>query len=169
MSNKEDVAKDLKRHRREYDNKCIKDVIVDTINPFSQNLDATSLYNLGTGKRAKEETEHFLLHFMDIGNDAREAFINECFLDPERFEKHIKGQKIHTSATESKLKKIIGKYEKLISVCMMRDLFETALVLALDNKMDMLEVFTYPLTPVPLSLCHVSGFFHQTPKVTLLK
>ena len=133
MSNKEDVAKDLKRHRREYDNKCIskiKDMIVDTINPFSQNLDATSLYNLGTGKRAKEETEHFLLHFMDIGNDAREAFISECFLDPERFEKRIKTQKIHTFVTESKMKMIIGKDEKLISVCMLCDLFGTVLVLA---------------------------------------
>ena len=31
------------------------------------------------------------------------------------------------------------------------------------------EVLTYPLTPVPLSLCHIDGSMNKTPKSTLMK
>ena len=33
----------------------------------------------------------------------------------------------------------------------------------------MREVLTYPLTPVPLSLCHIDGSMNKTPKSTLMK
>ena len=37
------------------------------------------------------------------------------------------------------------------------------------KKVDMGEVLKYPLTPIPLSLCHVDGTMLNTPKSKLLQ
>ena len=49
------------------------------------------------------------------------------------------------------------------------DLFGSSLFLALQRQIDMGEVLTYPLTPIPLSLCHIDGKMNKTPKSTLMK
>ena len=51
---------------------------------------------------------------------------------------------------------------------MMPDLFGSILVLFLQKKVDITEVLRYPLTPLPLSLCHTDGRIQSTPKSTLL-
>ena len=40
--------------------------------------------------------------------------------------------------------------------------------LSLQHKVDMEEVLSYQLTPIPLSLCHVDGLKQTTPKAKLL-
>ena len=52
---------------------------------------------------------------------------------------------------------------------MERALFGSILYLAPQRKIDMREVLTYPLTPVPLSLFHFDGRMNKTPKSTLMK
>ena len=37
-----------------------------------------------------------------------------------------------------------------------------------QNNIDLARVFTYPLTPVPLSLAHVDGSINKTDKAKLL-
>ena len=51
---------------------------------------------------------------------------------------------------------------------MVPDLFGSIPFLSLQHKIDMEEVLSYPLTPIPLSLCHVDGLSQTTPKVKLL-
>ena len=51
---------------------------------------------------------------------------------------------------------------------MARDLFGSFLFLFLQRKVDMAEVFCYPLTPVPLSLCYTDGTILKSPKAKLL-
>ena len=51
---------------------------------------------------------------------------------------------------------------------MVRDLFGSILFLSLQHKIDMEEVLSYPLTPIPLPLCHVDSLKQTTPKVKLL-
>lgn len=41
------------------------------------------------------------------------------------------------------------------------------LCIALENKVDMANVLTYPLTPVPPSLCHFDGLMQKTDQVKL--
>ena len=41
-------------------------------------------------------------------------------------------------------------------------------VISLQRKIDMEEVLKYPLTPVPLSLCHADGKMFSTPKSKLM-
>ena len=45
---------------------------------------------------------------------------------------------------------------------MERDLFGSILFIALRRKVDMGMVLQYPLTPIPLSLCHVDGSMNTT-------
>ena len=52
---------------------------------------------------------------------------------------------------------------------MMRDLFGSILCVALEKIVDMADILTYPLTPVPLSLCHLDGSKQKTPKTKLLQ
>ena len=56
---------------------------------------------------------------------------------------------------------------KIISACLIRDLLGSILFLSLERKVDMAEVLSYPLTPVPLSLCHVDDTMLKTKKSTL--
>ena len=52
---------------------------------------------------------------------------------------------------------------------MERDLFGSTLCLALQRKINMEEVLTYPLKPIPVSLCHIDGKMSKTTKTTLMK
>ena len=51
---------------------------------------------------------------------------------------------------------------------MMPDLFGSILVLFLQKKVDTAEVLRYPLSPLPLSLCHTDGRMQSAPKSALL-
>ena len=52
---------------------------------------------------------------------------------------------------------------------MVRDLFGSILYASLQRKIDMAEILKYPLTPIPLSLCHVDGTMQSTKKSVLIK
>ena len=137
LTNKEDITKDLRRYRREGDNESIKSIkmmVKDTINPFDNDLDTESLYNLNTGNSAEMDTEHFLLNIKKVGNAAREHFINECLEDSSRFESPLKAQMIHTFATEIGKKELKGADGKLVEACLIRDLFGSILYLPLEKR-----------------------------------
>ena len=52
---------------------------------------------------------------------------------------------------------------------MMKDLFGSLLVcMSIERDIDLKVIFSYPLTPVPLSLGHLDGTIHKTPKAALL-
>ena len=72
-------------------------------------------------------------------------------------------------ATEGCKKKVKDSDGKIVAACLMRDLFGSILYLSLQTKIDMGEVLKYPLTPVPLSLCHVDGSMQKSPKAALMK
>ena len=51
---------------------------------------------------------------------------------------------------------------KVIEMKMERNLFDKLLCVALEKKIDLKEILRYPLTPVPLSLCHFHGTKNHT-------
>ena len=56
-----------------------------------------------------------------------------------------------------------------MAVEMVRDLFGSILFLALQRKIDMAEVLSFPLTPTPLSLSHADGTMLKTQKSKLME
>ena len=108
--------------------------ITETMNLFSLNLNKKILFNIGSGKAASKETTLFLLHVTDIGNRAREEFIEECKSNPKRFEEKIKKQKIHSFATEGDNFKLTNK-NKIIEVKLEHDLFRSILFVTLQQKL----------------------------------
>ena len=102
-----------------------------SINPFSPELDTESLFNIGFGKAASNETKEFLLNVANIGRESQDRFIEECSQNPDRFEKEaIRRQKLNTFACEGAKRKIKSN-GKVKEVKMERDLFEKILCLAL--------------------------------------
>ena len=51
---------------------------------------------------------------------------------------------------------------------MMKDLFGSILCMFIERDIDLKVIFSYPLTPVALSLGHLDGTIHKTPKAALL-
>ena len=87
---------------------------------------------------------------------------------PNRFEKKITVQKLHTFASEGQKYKMKAN-EKLAVVKMERDLFGSILFMSLQYQIDVGELFKFLLIPVPLSLFHVDGFMLKTQKLKLMR
>ena len=139
------------------------------MNPFSNDINKDYLFNISTGKATSVETANYLINVKNTGDAARDAFIQQCCENPNRFRESIKRQKVLTFATESGRYKITSSADnKLVAVAMTRDLFGSILFHALEEKVDMEEILKYPLTPVPLSLSHADGTLQKTVKVKLL-
>ena len=80
----------------------------------------------------------FFLHVTNIGNRAREEFIEVCTSNPRRFEDRISKQKIHSFAKEGASFKLTNQ-NKIMEVKVERDLFGSILFLALLRKIGMGE------------------------------
>ena len=75
---------------------------------------------------------------------------------------------MYTFATEAGKQKLRAADGKIVSACLMRDLFGSILYLALQKKVDMIQLLTYLLTPIPMSLSNVDGSMLSTPKSKLM-
>ena len=142
--------------------------IGETMNPFSEEISKEHLFNIASGKAAKDETKHFLLSIAEMWKETKESFISECVKRPERFEERIARIKLQTFANDGKRFKMKGTDNKIIAVSMIRALFGSILFLSLQKQIDMAEILSYPLIQVPLALSHADGLMQKTPKVKLL-
>lgn len=68
--------------------------------------------------------------------------------------------------TKKKKVQIAGKVQE---IRMQRDLFGRLLGISLEQNIDITKVLSYPLTPVPMSLCHLDGTICKTDKSILMK
>lgn len=139
-----------------------------TINPFSFSLDADKLFNISSGQAATPEVANSLLNAVSKGTELRDKFIAECNDNSERFHARIPKNVVLTFASMKKKKKIqIGR--KVLEVRLQRDLFGRLLSLSLDAQIDLEKMLRFPITPIPLSLCHIDGSINKTVKSVLVK
>ena len=120
----------------------------------------------GIGTSGNGTPEGIRLHAPEdfAGMHKAGRFVAECLDDKTRFEKRIQKQKVNTFATQGGRRKLTSKDGKLLSACVVRDVFGILLSLSLEKKIDMEEVFQFPLTPYPLSMCHIDVTMQKTPK-----
>ena len=62
-----------------------------------------------------------------------------------------KDKKYISFTTETRIQKITASDGKVLSACLMHDLFGSILYISLQRKVDMAQVLKYPLNLVPLS------------------
>ena len=95
-----------------------------------------------------------------------QQFRDECFDNLIRLEKPIKKCKVKNFAADAVKVKVTETNSKIKELQGTRDIIGRLLYLAVieDLDLDLHVVFTYPLTPVPLSLAHVNGTLHKTDK-----
>ena len=103
-----------------------------------------------------------MLNVKSIGNKSRDKFIDECVESPYRFEKPITRVKVYTFASDGAKYKKSRADGKVVELKMERDLMGRFLCIALENKVDMAEILSYPLTPVPLCFSHLNGSMKKT-------
>uniref|UniRef100_A0A6P7FYQ7 Uncharacterized protein LOC114335591 n=1 Tax=Diabrotica virgifera virgifera TaxID=50390 RepID=A0A6P7FYQ7_DIAVI len=156
----------LKKHQKQI--KAFMHCIEQTTSPFSSSLDNDQLYNISTGQATTPEVANCLLRTVSSGMFLRDQFITECNVDPDRFHKVLKKNPVLTFASLKKKKSMkIG--QKVHEVKLQRDLFGRLLALSLDTHVNLEKVLCFPITPVPLSLCHMDGSINKTAKSILIR
>lgn len=129
--------------RDESDVKCIISVLQNTwLNPF--NPDLQDLVCLLTGKVATPDVEHDLLQANDIGEKAYRAFREQ------RLQSNPAKVKFHDTITKAKLKTFTHLKAD-------RRLFAQMIVIAESRNLQMKEVLSHPLGPLPWSLATPDG------------
>lgn len=169
----EECAQELKESRikRDYnDFSKLLQIIDSTMNPFLDVFGEQDLYSIGSGKTVSNNIAAELPDIYATGLKWYKAFKSECIQDNSRFEKPIKRNKVKNFAADGVDVKITSKQgKKVYELKSSRDLIGRLLYLAVTDDIDLREIFTYPLTPVPLSLGNFDGSMNKTPKSSLLK
>lgn len=171
LKKKQDVTADLRASVIKKNTVQIEDFlrsIDDALNPNDSRLQHDLLYNISNSQTAPPHVADYLRSFETKGNEQREAFISEGAISKLCLQARFPRNKIH-SFTETIKKTKIKVSGKVQEVRMQRDLFGRLLGVALEINIDIKKVLTYPLTPVPLSMCHIDGMICKTDKSTLLK
>lgn len=169
LSKNDDVCAERKPFRIAVDNRHLNKIIAEFdqfVNPFTFE-DKSRLYNVCTGKACSLPVENFLLNYKSIGEAARNGFSKECENDKQRFENPIKRVKTATFANDGIKMNCLSADGKVKQVQLERDHFAKLFCLSLENKLDVSAILSYPLTPVPMALCHIDGSSNKTNNVAL--
>ena len=170
LRSQDDITKDLKKASIAKSKKNLDDlinIITQCTNPFSQDLSEENLYSISSGQSVSNDVCNFLSSVESVGNQQRLDFISESRLDPERFDRAISKNTIRNFAF--KITKKVKINNKVEEVTIQRDIFGRLLYAALQSDIDIEKTLSYPLTPVPFSLCHVNGVICKTPKSVIIR
>ncbi|CAH0721911.1 unnamed protein product, partial [Brenthis ino] len=168
----QDITADLNDHNIQNSNMQLQifmNIFQQFINPFDVGVPKNVLINISTGKAASAEVETFLLNIEEHGEALRKTFIAECEADISRFEKSIKRTKLQNFSQDYSKKKKTTIGGKIQEVRVQRDLFGRMLGISINHKIDISKILSYPITFVPLSMCHLDGAICKTPKSALMK
>ena len=123
-------------------------------NPFT--VESESLVNIQTGKAATSDITMSLLSVEQIGKGKHDTFVTECINDPTRFERPIAQNQLRTFADQG-AKNPRATNPVIKELRCTRDLFGRLDIIAAERKVDFEYLVTFPLTPVPLTMCRTDG------------
>lgn len=169
MGNTRDTQTDLHPSRIKRDNSDLQKVISQIescVNPFT--LDPSlPLINISTGKNASDAVSTSLLNIPEEGKKRHESFVKECLDSAARFEKPIRKNPLRTFASECVANRKASKNSKEAQLKCTSELLGRLAFIAATNEIDLEYVFSFPLTPVPLSMCKGDGTMAHTDKSKL--
>ena len=127
------------------------------------------LYCLSSGAPASEDVKEGLLEAERKGLEAHDAFVKERLVESSKsFHDPIKKQKLKTFGNQAKTARVSGKSRKTIEITAERNVFGQLVVLASNHRLNMENVMSYPLGPVPWALATADGARTTTDKAALL-
>ena len=94
--------------------------------------------------------------------------LRECLDNPTRFPESIKRMKLLTFKQDG-ISNQRSTNRNIAELNCSRDLMGRFLILSTRRHLDPSHVFTFPLTPVPLSLCYCDGTMTKTEKTALFR
>lgn len=109
------------------------------------------------------------MNIPEDGKNRHEDFVKECLESAERFEKPIRKHPLRTFASECIANRKAGKNTKEAQLKCTSALLGRIAFTAVTSNIDLQYVFSFPLTPVPLSLCQGDGTMAHTDKSNLFK
>lgn len=128
----------------------------NSIDPFSEELNRSKLFNLSTGKSTSDDVMKFMLNVESNGNEQMDKFIGECQADVNRFSKPIKKNVIKNFTSEI-LKRKISPKTTINEAKHERNILGQIVCLAMRNSIKLDSVLSFPLTTVPHSIAHSDG------------
>ena len=137
----------------------------ERVNPFSEQKE---LISITSGLAATPTIRDHLLNAITYGKDAMELFRSERlgaepikeFFDP------LKKQNLQTFST-LRPKKVLKVNQKEIVLKADRELFGRMAVIGQSRDIDLKEVFSFPLGPIPWSLGDEFGMLRKTNKAVI--
>ena len=109
-----------------------------------------------------------LLDIRHTGEERHKNFVRECPDNPTRFEEPIKRVKLLTFKQDG-ISNRRSTNKNIAELKCSRDLMGRFLIFSPKRHLDLSHVFTFPLTPVPLSLCYCDGTMAKTEKTALFR
>lgn len=151
--------------RDEDDVKKIIEVIEGWINPF----EASELIVLSSGRVADENVKQDLLTAKEKGRQAFQTFVNERLVtNTKGFFDTFTKLKLG-SFRDAQKKTSVKAGTKNIIIKADRNLFACLLVVGQSRKVDLRELLTFELGPLPWSLASLDGMLAKTNKAALSK
>ena len=140
------------------------------LNPF-QIEDKSGLYNLSSGVRVSVEVEQDLLQAEHLGEIEKNVFINDRLKMKDHFFNPIKKLKLKTMANTTKVAKVNSSKNKVIELKQQGNIAFQLLVKSqsMSSPMNLDELMTYQLTPIPYCLGTPDGYLNKTNKAVGLK
>ena len=143
----------------------VTDALDGLLNPLKID-DTNHLYCVSSGKFVDQNIEKDLLDAEKIGKDAQNEFINSRLAKKKDFFLPIKKSKLKTFKDIAKTCKLKTSTSKEIEYKQQSNVAFQLLIQAQnhDQKLDLIELMSYPLTPVPYSLGTADGGLLKTNK-----
>ena len=135
------------------------------LNPFSVE-DESKLYNISSGAPAPILIEVDVLRAEKVGKDEKEKFIRERLEKKEHFFEPVKRMNLKTLSDMNKTVKVKTSQNKVVEYRQQGNIAFQLLVWSQnqDQRMDLRELMTFPLTPVPYCIGTADGFLAKTDK-----
>ena len=148
--------------------KAVKKVVEafqSLMNPFEVD-DGSKLYSIASGAAASDEVTEAMMNAEEIGKAAKEQFINERLEKNERFFEPIKRQKLKRLCDMNKKTTVMTSKNQVVELKQQGNIALQLLIKLQrqDETVDLKELMSYPLMPVPSSIGTPDGFLAKTDK-----
>ena len=150
----------------EADVERVREVVGSWCNPFEESHELTCI---SSGKAGMEKVQEDLLHAREKGQSAFTSFVQERLIDKSKDYFDPMKKLMLGTFSEAKKKTRVRAAGRDVIIKADRNLFARLLVIAKSRQIDMREVLTHELGPMPWSLASADGSLAKTNKANLCK